>query len=54
MILNAKQNHVLDLVLNGENVFITGGAGVGKSFITNHIRKSLEATGNVVKVTVEE
>lgn len=51
MSLNARQQHVLELVSNGDNVFITGGAGVGKSFIVNHICAALRERGRNVKLT---
>jgi ATP-dependent DNA helicase PIF1 len=35
--MNPEQKLALDDVLNGHSVFITGGAGVGKSFLVNKI-----------------
>ena len=35
--LNPEQQRALDDVVNDHNVFITGGAGVGKSFLVSHI-----------------
>lgn len=40
----------LSIAINGENLFITGGGGVGKSYITNLIAQELENLGkNVLK-----
>lgn len=50
MISEAQQS-ALDCALSGENVFITGGAGVGKSFLTSSIVDGLKEQGSAVKVT---
>ena len=34
--LNNGQKEIFDRLVNGENVFITGNAGTGKSYGTNH------------------
>ena len=39
--MNPEQQLALDDVLKGSNVFITGGAGVGKSFLVNKISQAL-------------
>jgi ATP-dependent DNA helicase PIF1 len=39
--MNPEQQLALDDVLKGENIFITGGAGVGKSYLVNKIVQSL-------------
>ena len=39
--MNPEQQLALDNVLKGSNVFITGGAGVGKSFLVNKISHAL-------------
>ena len=40
----------LSIAINGENLFITGGGCVGKSYITNLIAQELENLGkNVLK-----
>lgn len=51
MILNEKQQHALDLVKNGKNVFITGSAGVGKSLIIEHIRNWCHDNNKNIMVT---
>lgn len=38
MELNIDQNKVLEVIKNKENAFITGGAGVGKSFLVSQIK----------------
>ncbi len=40
MTLNGEQQNILDLVMGGQNIFITGGAGVGKTFLINTISQS--------------
>ena len=37
MILNSKQQQAYNYIANGENVFITGGGGVGKSALIKYI-----------------
>jgi len=52
--LSAKQEHVISRVLQGDNVFITGSAGTGKSFVMREIIKRLngsESRGFGVYVT---
>jgi len=51
MSLNTAQQRVLEMVMKGDNVFITGGAGVGKSFLVNHIREALRLEDRNVKLT---
>lgn len=46
--LTTDQQRALDIVSSGENVLITGGAGVGKSFITTMIIDSLRSCGKKV------
>ena len=35
--MTREQKYVLDMVRGGKNVFFTGGAGTGKSFLINKI-----------------
>lgn len=49
--LSEKQQLALEKSLNGHNVFITGGAGVGKSFLTKTIVNGLRDRGQTVRVT---
>lgn len=49
MILNNEQNYAYKLILEGKNIFITGGGGVGKTallnyYITKHRKKNLGVT----------
>jgi ATP-dependent exoDNAse (exonuclease V) alpha subunit len=49
--ISAQQQTAIDHALQGHNVFITGGAGVGKSFLTSSIVDTLRGRGNSVKVS---
>lgn len=40
-LLSAEQSVALDLLRSGENVFITGGAGSGKSFLIRHFLREI-------------
>ena len=40
--LSPQQEHVLELIKSGQNVFFTGSAGVGKSVLLRHIVNALE------------
>jgi hypothetical protein len=42
---SSEQKMILDLVLQGQNVFITGSAGVGKSFVVQKICQLFESRG---------
>lgn len=46
-----EQRKVLQQVDEGKNVFFTGSAGVGKSFLLHEIRRLLEARGKRFQVT---
>lgn len=39
IILNDEQNRVLDIMIGGNNVFLTGAAGTGKSEIIKHFKR---------------
>jgi len=49
--MDNKQIQCVDLAEKGENIFITGSAGTGKSFIVNKIDVSLSTNGKQVSVT---
>jgi hypothetical protein len=49
--LNEEQKRIFDLFKEGKNIFITGDAGTGKSYLLNTISRYCEATGiGLVKV----
>lgn len=43
--LNSKQKEFCLSILNGDNVFLTGAAGVGKSFVLNYLFDFLQKNG---------
>lgn len=51
--LSSKQQELIDLIVSGKenNIFITGGAGTGKSFLLMEAIKALENAGKKVLVT---
>lgn len=49
--LNTKQRQVLEKILNGENAFVTGFAGSGKSYLIEYIYKTLKDQGKSVALT---
>lgn len=49
--LNAAQQHAVHLATSGHNVFITGGAGTGKSFVLKAIVKAIQDQGRRIEVT---
>lgn len=40
--LSAEQEHALEILRSGENVFLTGGAGSGKSYLIRHFMGELD------------
>lgn len=50
MSLNEKQKEFFEMAMEGKNLFITGSAGVGKSYLTNEIVKEFEKKGKKVIV----
>ena len=48
--LNADQRRALDLVLQGQNVFVTGVGGTGKTVLLRQMRRRLEENGKVVGI----
>lgn len=40
--LSSEQEHALELLRSGENVFLTGGAGSGKSYLIRHFMNELD------------
>ena len=49
--LSEQQARALQAAMEGRNIFVTGGAGVGKSFVTNLIVKKLKESGRTVQIT---
>ena len=49
--LSGKQQFFLDAALRGENVFLTGAAGTGKTFVINEVVRRLRGQGKQVAVT---
>lgn len=50
-LLNEQQQAVLEEVLQGKNVFITGPGGTGKTFLIREIQRQLEAKNKNVAIT---
>eukprot|EP00941_MAST-03F_sp_MAST-3F-sp1_P004328 g4328.t1 len=42
-VLDPQQQHAVNLALSGKNVFLSGGGGVGKSFVTKEIIRRFES-----------
>lgn len=49
-VLSAEQQHVVDLIMEGHNVFFTGPAGCGKSTILRAFKRKLTELGKTVVV----
>ena len=48
--LNEGQKQALDAIMSGKDVFITGGAGTGKSFLLKTAKQELENSGKKVMI----
>jgi ATP-dependent DNA helicase PIF1 len=46
IVLNTEQNAALQLVLTGRNIYLTGAAGVGKTFLLRQIVTQLQSQGD--------
>jgi ATP-dependent DNA helicase PIF1 len=51
MTLNDEQQHALQIVLEGKNIFLTGPGGTGKTYVIHTIQSELEARGKKVAIT---
>lgn len=49
--LTKEQNAILTKAKKGDNLFISGGGGVGKSFVVNYIVDALKKAGKTVLIT---
>ena len=52
--LNSEQQRAVSLAMAGENLFLTGGAGTGKSFTLNQIIEALRQQHGDVAVAITE
>lgn len=48
--LNEKQEVAAELMLSGQNCFLTGGGGGGKSFVIKHVAQMLRAQGRAYQI----
>lgn len=48
MALNQKQQEAFDKILNGENVYVSGAGGVGKSYLIETIKAKFERSGDTI------
>lgn len=51
MELNTAQQYAIDIISAGHNIFLTGQAGTGKSFLLKRVVNSLEGRGKIVGIT---
>jgi hypothetical protein len=51
VVLSSKQKFFLDSALCGKNIFLTGAAGAGKTFVINEVVRMLRQQGKQVAVT---
>lgn len=49
--MNEQQEHACSLAQRGKNIFVTGGAGTGKTFFLKHLVERLKSSGKEVGVT---
>ena len=49
--LTKDQQTALDCCMSGKNVFITGGGGVGKTYLVDQIVRALDEAGRTVMLT---
>ena len=49
--LGEEQQHAMDLLKSGKNVFLTGPGGTGKSYFIEQVRRQLGADGKKIGVT---
>jgi thymidine kinase len=49
--LSSKQQFFVDSALYGKNIFLTGAAGAGKTFVINEVVRRLRQQGKQVAVT---
>ena len=50
--LNPKQREIADLILSGENVFLTGVAGTGKSYLFKYVIQALKEKYKTYEIAV--
>ena len=50
--LNTKQREIADLILSGENVFLTGVAGTGKSYLFKYVIQTLKEKYKVYEIAI--
>lgn len=49
--LSDEQKRILDAVMGGRNIFYTGPAGTGKSFMLEYIVNSLKKQSKIIYLT---
>ena len=50
--LNTKQREIADLILTGENIFLTGVAGTGKSYLFKYVIQTLKEKYKVYEIAI--
>ena len=51
LVLNPEQKKAMDYMIEGKNVFLTGSAGTGKTFLIQHFRIWCNRNGRKIGVT---